>query len=476
MIKKNKKNGIVWLRNDFRILRNDALTYATQNHDNISALYIFKKRDFKKKLAQLWWLFQSLKNFRKKLDQFNINLEIVEADSYKEIFETIITKKNFAIYWNKVYEPDFLLFDKKSSNILKAKNINFKIFKGNLLNDSNDIKKDDKTPYKVFTPFWKKAEKFYLDKEFNKKQKIEISDKKIGFLGSSINLESLLPKKKWYLNFKNFWNPSEETALKNTKYFVENDLSKYGENRDIPNIEGTSKISPYLAFGQIHVETIWEECQKAKIKSNGYRKYINELGWREFSHSLINYFPEMLKGNLRKDFDNFPWQENKKHLDSWKEGMTGYPIVDAGMRELYATGWMHNRIRMVTASFLVKHLRIHWKEGEKYFRNCLLDFNEANNVTGWQWVAGCGADAAPYFRIFNPILQGEKFDPLGEYVKKWIPELSNMPTKFIHKPWELNTKIKNFELGKTYPKPIVVHENARAAALEAFQSIKKKTI
>jgi len=212
--------------------------------------------------------------------------------------------------------------------------------------------------------------------------------------------------------------------------------------------------------------------QKIEKKSTGYRKYINEIGWREFSHSLINYFPEMLKGNLRKDFDKFPWQTNKKFLNFWKKGMTGYPIVDAGMRELWDTGWMHNRVRMITASFLVKHLRIHWQEGEKYFRDCLLDFNEANNIAGWQWVAGCGADAAPYFRIFNPILQGEKFDPKGEYVKKWVPELKNVPNEFIHKPWELNQNIEGFELGKTYPKPIVVHEEARNEALKAFKSLR----
>ena len=472
----NKKIGIVWIRNDFRLLKNDALAYATQNHENVCAIYIFKKKDFKKKSAQLWWLYQSLKNFRKKLNQYNINLEIVETNSYKEIFEQIINKKNFSIYWNKVYEPNFIEFDKKSSNILEKKNINFKIFKGNLLNEAHEIKKNDNTPYKVFTPFWKIAEKFYLGQSSCNKQKIKIKEKKVNFLESTINLESILPKKKWYLNFDNFWKPSEETALENIRYFIENSLSNYGENRDIPSIEGTSKISPYLTFGQIHIETIWEECQKVKIKNNGYRKYINELGWREFSHSLINYFPEMLKGNLRKDFDHFPWQKNNKHLVAWKQGMTGYPIIDAGMRELYKTGWMHNRVRMVTASFLVKHLRIHWQEGEAYFRDCLLDFNEANNVAGWQWVAGCGADAAPYFRIFNPILQGERFDPQGDYVKKWIPELSCVPKKFVHKPWELNERIKDFELGKTYPKPIVNHEEARNAALKAFKSLKKNII
>jgi len=463
----NNNTGIVWLRNDFRILKNNALAYATQNHNNVCAFYILKKKDFNKRSAQLWWLYHSLKNFKKKLNQFNINIEIIEAKSYIEAFEKIISKKNFSIYWNKVYEPDFLLFDKKSSNLLDSKNISFKIFKGNLLNESHEIKKGDNTPYKVFTPFWRTAEKFYLDKGFSKEQKIKASVKKINFLDQSVNLESILPKEKWHLTFEKFWNPTEETALKNTKHFINNGLTDYGNNRDIPSIEGTSKISPYLAFGQIHIETIWEECQKIKIKNSGYRKYINELGWREFSHSLINYFPEMLKGNLRKDFDHFPWQENKKHLDAWKKGMTGYPIVDAGMRELYETGWMHNRVRMVTASFLVKHLRIHWQEGEKYFRDCLLDFNQANNVAGWQWVAGCGADAAPYFRIFNPILQGERFDPQGEYVKKWIPELSSIPRKFIHKPWELHEDIKN------YPKPIVNHVEARNAALKAFKSLKK---
>jgi deoxyribodipyrimidine photo-lyase len=473
---KQSNTALIWLRNDFRILKNDALIYATQKHKYVSAVYIFKKKEFIKRSAQLWWLYHSIKNFKNSLNKYNINLEVVCADSYKEFFDKISSKKSLSVYWNKIYEPDFLLFDKKIANFLDTKSIDFKIFKGNILNETHEIKKNDGTPYKVFTPFWKVSEKFYSDKGFNKNNKLIAAEKKINFLDKTINLESILPKKKWHKNFLKIWSPSEETALENIKNFIKDRLSNYGDKRDIPSVEGTSKISPYLAFGQIHIETIWEECHKIKNKNIGFRKYINELGWREFSHSLINYFPEMLKGNLRKDFDHFPWIDNKKHLIAWQKGMTGYPIVDAGMRELYQTGWMHNRVRMVTASFLVKHLRIHWQEGEKFFRDCLLDFNEANNIAGWQWVAGCGADAAPYFRIFNPILQGEKFDPLGEYVRKWIPELSNIPKKFIHKPWELNEKIKNFELGKDYPKPIVIHEEARKAALEAFQSIKKKII
>ncbi len=269
---------------------------------------------------------------------------------------------------------------------------------------------------------------------------------------------------------------SESESKKVLNNLIEKKIKDYGTARDYPAIEGTSKISPYIKHGQIHVSTIWQKCNQIKSKGIGYRKYINELGWREFSHSLINYFPEFLKGNYRKEFDKFPWAKNEKFLKAWKKGMTGYPIVDAGMRELYETGWMHNRIRMVVGSFLVKHLRINWIEGEKHFRNCLLDFNKANNVAQWQWVAGCGADAAPYFRIFNPILQGEKFDKEGLYVKKWVPELSRVPSKFIHKPWEMELKyqeaIKTI-IGENYPKPIVIHEKARTAALEAFQSLKK---
>ena len=261
---------------------------------------------------------------------------------------------------------------------------------------------------------------------------------------------------------------AREKALNELKNFIKDKIENYAEARNFPNLTGTSKLSPYIKHGQIHVETIWQECNK--IKKKGINKYLTEIGWREFNHSLINYFPHMLNGNYSKKFDNFPWEKNQKFLDAWKKGLTGYPIVDAGMRELRFTGWMHNRVRMIVGSFLVKHLLINWIEGEKYFKNCLLDYNEANNVSGWQWVAGSGADAAPYFRIFNPILQGEKFDKEGEYVKKWVTELKLVPKKFIHKPWELNDK-SILNLGIDYPVPIVIHEKARLKALEAFKKI-----
>ena len=469
--------GIFWIREDFRIENNPALSFATQNHNNVIALYIYNNNDFdNKREAQKWWVFKSLETLKKELSDYKINLEIVKGDEL-EIFSKFNKKDKLSVYWNKIYEPDVIAKGKKIRDLFIKNEINYKYFKGNILNEFQEITKNDGTPFKVFTPFWRNAEQVYLNQPPSKNYIVKKKIKKITIFKKCIEPIDILPKKNWYKKFEKYWKVSENDSKKILKNLIENKINDYGTSRDIPSIEGTSKLSPYIKHGQIHVGSIWKKCSEIKSKGIGYRKYINELGWREFSHSLINYFPEFLKGNFRKEFDKFPWAKNEKFLKAWKRGMTGYPIVDAGMRELYETGWMHNRIRMVVGSFLVKHLRINWTEGEKHFRNCLLDFNKANNVAQWQWVAGCGADAAPYFRIFNPILQGEKFDKEGNYVKKWVPELKNVPNKFIHKPWEMELKyqeaIKTI-IGKDYPGPIVVHEKARAAALEAFQSLKKK--
>ena len=469
--------GIFWIREDFRIENNPALSFATQNHDNVIALYIYNNNDFdNKREAQKWWVYKSLETLKKELSDYKINLEIVKGDEL-EIFSKFNKKDKLSVYWNKIYEPDVIAKGKKIRDLCIKNEINYKYFKGNILNEFQEITKNDGTPFKVFTPFWRNAEQVYLNQPPSKNYIVKKKIKKITIFKKCIEPIEILPKKNWYKKFEKYWKVSENDSKKILKNLIENKIKDYGTSRDIPSIEGTSKLSPYIKHGQIHVGSIWKKCSEIKSKGIGYRKYINELGWREFSHSLINYFPEFLKGNFRKEFDKFPWAKNEKFLKAWKKGMTGYPIVDAGMRELYETGWMHNRIRMVVGSFLVKHLRINWTEGEKHFRNCLLDFNKANNVAQWQWVAGCGADAAPYFRIFNPILQGEKFDKEGNYVKKWVPELKNVPNKFIHKPWEMELKyqeaIKTI-IGKDYPGPIVVHEKARAAALEAFQSLKKK--
>ncbi len=469
--------GIFWIREDFRIENNPALSFATQSHDNVIALYIYNNNDFdNKREAQKWWVFKSLETLKKELSDYKINLEIVKGDEL-EIFSKLNKKDKLSVYWNKIYEPDVIAKGKKIRDLFIKNEINYKYFKGNILNEFQEITKNDGTPFKVFTPFWRNAEQVYLNQPPSKNYIVKKKIKKITYFKKYIEPTDILPKKNWYKKFEKYWKVSENDSKKILKNLIENKIKDYGTSRDIPSIEGTSKLSPYIKHGQIHVGNIWKKCSEIKSKGIGYRKYINELGWREFSHSLINYFPEFLKGNFRKEFDKFPWAKNEKFLKAWKKGMTGYPIVDAGMRELYETGWMHNRIRMVVGSFLVKHLRINWTEGEKHFRNCLLDFNKANNIAQWQWVAGCGADAAPYFRIFNPILQGEKFDKEGIYVKKWVPELKNVPNKFIHKPWEMELKyqeaIKTI-IGKDYPGPIVIHEKARVAALEAFQSLKKK--
>ncbi len=466
---KNNKIGLFWLRDDFRLENNFGLSEATTNHDNTTVFYLLKTDKYDNQQAQKWWLCESLINFKNILKKLNINLEIIPTSSYKEFFQKLIKKNNFSIYWNRVYEPDYLKFDDYLSQQLENNRIDYKICKGNILNEISDIKKNDGTPFKVFTPYWRNAEKFYLESIPAKKKKVKKQKKRVEYFKNKLSCESILPEKNWFKKFVSLWVPDEETALKELKNFLRDKIDNYGEARNFPNLIGTSKLSPFIKFGQIHVETIWRECVNHKTKNQGVTKFLAEIGWREFNYSLINNFPHMLKNNYSKKFDNFPWEKNSKFLSAWKKGLTGYPIVDAGMRELYSTGWMHNRVRMIAGSFLVKHLLINWKEGEKYFRNCLLDYSAASNVAGWQWVAGSGADAAPYFRIFNPILQGEKFDKDGEYVKKWIPELKDLPNKFIHKPWEFRSD--KFNLGKDYPLPIVKHEEARSKALQAFKKI-----
>ena len=465
----DKKIGLFWLRDDFRISRNNGLAEASRNHEQVVAFFLYKKLAYKYKEAQKWWLSKSLSNFKQKLSGLNISLQTIETESFKLFFDELLKKQNFSIYWNKVYEPDYLKFDNYLAKNLEEKSIKFKIFKGNALNEIAEVKKADGTPFRVFTPFWRYAEKYYFEKIPQKLKAVQKCKNKISFFKNSIDEKKILPKKNWFKKFEKIWIPSEESASKQLQDFIKTKLENYSDGRNFPNITGTSKLSPFIKFGQIHVETIWDECAKQKIKGIGKSKYLAEIGWREFNHSLINYFPHMLKSNYSKKFDKFPWEKNSKFLSAWKKGLTGYPIVDAGMRELYTSGWMHNRVRMIVGSFLVKHLLIDWKEGEKHFKNCLLDYSAANNVAGWQWVAGCGADAAPYFRIFNPILQGEKFDKDGQYVRKWVPELKDLPNKFIHKPWEAS--LEKFKLGKDYPFPIVRHEDARVKALKAFKKI-----
>ena len=467
--------SFVWLKDDFRISNNQALKALIEDDNKEKlAIYIYEEETYLSCESQKWWLAKSLEIFQKKLENLNISLDVIHENTSKT-FKKLISNNSFnRIYWNKSCHVNDNITEEGIKKILKENNVFYKEFEANLLNPVEKIKKDDGTPFKVFTHYWKKAEQNYL------RNNHKFDDKKYKNCNHDLkknkNIQAIYPKKHWYKKFEKYWEPSEENAEKILNNFINKSIENYAIDRDIPSIEGTSKLSPYLKFGQISVHKIMQKCLEIKNKKIGYRKYINEIGWREFCHSLLHNFPEMEKNNLRKDFNNFKWNKNEKLLLKWKKGLTGYPIVDAGMRELYETGWMHNRVRMIVASFLVKHLRIHWMEGEKHFRNTLLDFNIANNVAGWQWVAGTGADAAPYFRIFNPILQGEKFDSNGNYIKKWCPELNNLPNEFLHKPWEMPEELqmeKNIIIGKTYPFPIVKHEEARNSALKAFQDLKK---
>jgi deoxyribodipyrimidine photo-lyase len=467
--------SFVWLKDDFRISNNQALKALIEDDNKEKlAIYIYEEETYNLRESQKWWLAKSLEIFQKKLENFNISLDVIHENTTKTFKKLISGNSLNRIYWNKSCHVNDNITEEGIKKLLKENNVFYKEFEANLLNPVEKIKKDDGTPFKVFTHYWKKAEQNYL------RNNHKFDDKKYKnydhVLKKNKNIQAIYPKKNWYKKFEKYWQPSEENAEKILNNFINKSIENYAINRDIPSIEGTSKLSPYLKFGQISVHKIMQKCLEIKNKKIGYRKYINEIGWREFCHSLLHNFPEMEENNLRKDFNNFKWNKNEKLLLKWKKGLTGYPIVDAGMRELYETGWMHNRVRMIVASFLVKHLRIHWMEGEKYFRNTLLDFNIANNVAGWQWVAGTGADAAPYFRIFNPILQGEKFDANGNYIKKWCPELNNLPNEFLHKPWEMPEELqkeKNIIIGKTYPFPIVKHKEARNSALKAFQDLKK---
>jgi len=335
-------------------------------------------------------------------------------------------------------------------------------------------------PFKGFTPFWRHCvANMDLSPLLDEPSSIEVIQGDI----PSEELASwrLLPTKPdWSAGFYDRWQPGEEAAQQRWSDFLTSTVDKYKEGRDFPAQDNTSYLSPHLAFGEISPKQIWFETQEAianqEISSDNGAKFLAEIGWREFSRYLLVHFPHLIESPFNQRFEDFPWQSDKRLLRAWQKGLTGYPIVDAGMRELWHTGYMHNRVRMVVASFLTKHCLTHWREGMDWFWDTLLDADIANNTASWQWASGCGADAAPFFRIFNPILQGEKFDKEGVYIKKWVPELSELPSKFIHKPWEadgLTLSSAGITLDVNYPAPVVDHKEARQLALDSYQSIRK---
>ena len=469
--------SIHWFRQDLRLLDNPALHSATQS-GSVLPIYILddiNSGDYKIGAASRWWLHKSLKILNSSLSN---NLEIYIGDPQTILAELVIKHDVKAVYWNRCYEPWRVKRDSAIKTLLEKQNVSVKTFNGSLLWEPWEILKKDGSPYKVFTPFYKKGCLNALT------PRIPLPSVPIQFLVSdednSITLDDLdlLPKIKWYQGMEKIWEPGEEGAKNKIHTFISKGLLDYKDGRNFPSKKNVSQLSPHLHFGEVSPNQIWYEAKSHETKQGieeSLNSFLSELGWREFSYNLLYHFPTLPKENLQKKFDNFPWVDNKKFIDRWKKGLTGYPIVDAGMRELWQTGYMHNRIRMVVGSFLVKNLLLHWHVGERWFWDCLIDADLASNSASWQWIAGCGADAAPYFRIFNPVTQGIKFDAKGEYTKKYIPELEALPIKFLFNPWEAPKDIldaANIVLGEDYPKPIIDLKKSREKALAAFKSIK----
>lgn len=469
------EKSIFWFRNDLRISDNPALEKASENGD-VFAIYIWDDiapKNHKMGRASKVWLYHSLNSLNQNLNE---NLNIYIGDPLKIISAIISRNKIKKIFWNRRYEPWYIQYDQNLKKELQNMGIECKTFNASLLWEPWEIKKNDSTYYKVFTPFLKGCLK--ADKP-RKPQIIE----KINYIKDIENKKTiaslnLLSSKKWETEIVKNWGIGEAAAKKKLKYFLKEKIKGYKQDRDFPARKNNSMLSPNLRFGEISPNQIWYSvCENFPEDNKDKLHFLSELVWREFSYYLLYHFPQLPEKNFQKSFDDFQWQNKIEYLKSWQQGKTGYPIIDAGMRELWQTGYMHNRVRMITASFLTKNLLINWQYGRSWFWDCLLDADLANNSASWQWVAGSGVDAAPYFRIFNPILQAQKFDPEGIYIRKFLPELKLLPDKYIFKPWEADeatlqkAKIK---LGKDYPSPILDLKSSREKALILYKKLKNK--
>jgi deoxyribodipyrimidine photo-lyase len=472
------KKTLFWLRNDLRVSDNPALYEAAKNGP-VMIVYILddeSAQSFKMGSASRWWLYHSLLMLNGNLEN---KLNVYKGHAIDIILNLIQIYQFDAVYWNRCYEPWRIQDDGKLKARLKESGIECKSFNASLLWEPMEVLKSDETPYKIFTSYAKQCqktksprqplprpEKLSLIKDFKNRAEVRDLD--------------LLPSIKWYSFMESHWVIGEEGAHLALSKFLENGLQNYQDNRDFPAKNNVSRLSPYLHFGEISPHQIWQAVQAKTMNNDIPLKdtdhFLRELSWREFSYYLLYHFPNLPRQNLQRKFDKFPWKNQPKFLEAWQQGQTGYPIVDAGMRELWKTGYMHNRVRMIVGSFLVKNLLIHWHCGEDWFWDCLVDADLASNSASWQWVAGSGTDATPYFRIFNPITQGEKFDPEGTYIREFIPELALLPNKYLFKPWEAPIailKTAGIVLGETYPKPIVDLKASRQRALEAFSMLQK---
>ncbi len=475
---------IVRLRRELRLSDHPALAAAAERGVPVVPLFVWSPEeagDFPPGAASRAWLSRSLVALDASLRAVGSRLVLRRGDPLEAIRSVARSCRAKALFRSSSHEPGLRARDDSVDRELRRDGLEVVRFGGSLLHDPGAVRSSSGTPFRVFTPFWRCCRS--LPEPSRPLPSPAILPPPATW-PASVPLEGLrlAPPSGPDGGILETWEPGERGARRLLNRFLDEGLASYPADRDRPDRPGTSRLSPHLHFGEISLRMVWHAVSGRAAADpspgtvRGAEAYLRQVGWREFAHHLLVHFPETSREPLRPEFAAFPWRYDREELSAWKEGRTGYPFVDAGMRQLRATGWMHNRVRMVVASFLVKDLLLSWREGAAWFHETLVDADLANNTLGWQWVAGCGADAAPYFRIFNPVSQGMKFDPAGEYVRQWVPELSGLPPEWIHRPWEAPPEVLRaggVALGRNYPAPRVDHAAARRRALSALEAMRK---
>lgn len=468
---------IYWFRQDLRLYDNPALAAAVAAGDVIPVYILDDKNADSWRLggASRWWLQRSLAALNASLGG---QLHVFQGRA-EEIVPALVQRLGASgVYWNRCYEPWRIKRDKQIKELLQETGIRVHSFNGSLLWEPWEILKGDGTPYKVFTPYFRTCLAAMTPSQ-SVAEPAEITYPKSSDLSGECSLDDLglLPSHPWHQKLEEHWQPGETGAHKRLDDFLEHGLKGYAEGRDFPARDNISRLSPHLHFGELSPPSLWQRIRQVRDELPvDVDAFLRELVWRDFSYYQLYHFPRLPQAPLRSEFERFPFADDREGLQRWQRGLTGYPLVDAGLRELWQTGFMHNRVRMVTASFLVKNQLLSWQQGARWFWDCLVDADLASNSAGWQWVAGCGVDAAPYFRIFNPVTQGQKFDPDGDYIRRYLPELAQLSTRYIHSPWTAPPKIlaeAGIRLGVDYPEPIVDVRESRQRALAAYQVVRQ---